>query len=166
MGVVIHEDVKGLKELAKQLGAFGSMALTIGFQGAKALQVYPGTGVNVATVAAYNEFSPGRAFMRRTIEAYRVDISNFIANTARLVVLGMSTALDGMRDIGRHIARLMWDQMERSVQWARRNADSTIRAKGFNHPLVWTGRMQRSITWAVRSSFGPGLGNILLQGGP
>ena len=68
----VYKDM-GAKKISEQLDYLGELFLTIGFQGATALALYPNksTPINVATVALYNEFgtqnAPARPFMRRTI---------------------------------------------------------------------------------------------------
>jgi hypothetical protein len=155
----------GASKISKQLDILNGHVITIGFQGSTALVKYPG-GPNVATVAMFNEFGtenmPERQFMRRTVSANRQKIG---AESARLLgqvatlKLGAMEALD---QLGRFVAEAMSAQIDQSKRWATPNAPSTADAKGGDQPLVDTGLMQESITWAIRK--GSELGPIVKEG--
>ncbi len=164
----VYKDM-GAKKISEQLDYLGELFLTIGFQGATALAIYPNrsTPINVATVAIYNEFgtqnAPARPFMRRTITDNMREIQAEAAkNFAKVAALKLS-AIDAMNEIGRFVAWKMVDRIEKSPSWAIPNAQSTIDAKGHDHPLIGTQTlMKKSITWAVRK--GGAFGSIVREG--
>lgn len=155
----------GAKKISKQLDLLNDMALTIGFQGASGLVKYE-TGINVATVALYNEFGTqnmdARGFMRRSIAQNLGEIkAEFVAQIAKVVMLEQ-TAIQAMVTMGRFLAGLMKKSLDTAASWAVGLRQSTIDAKGHDIPLFETGLMRDSISWAVRKG-GVG-GSILRQG--
>lgn len=130
------DDKQIYKELKKQHGK-----IEVGFfEGEK----YP-DGTPVAAVAARNEFGggkvPPRPFMRTCIEKRK-----------RLWRKIVQDNLAKNPDIRTTLAELA-DQMVLDLQdfiriWTNPpNAPSTIAKKGFNDPLVDTGRMMNSVDW-------------------
>ncbi|MCK5090718.1 MAG: hypothetical protein KAQ88_12140, partial [Hyphomicrobiaceae bacterium] len=164
----VYKDM-GAKKISEQLDYLGELFLTIGFQGATALAIYPDrtTPINVATVALYNEFgtqnAPARPFMRRTITDNMREIQAEAAkNFAKVAALKLS-AIDAMNEIGRFVAQKMVDRIDKSPSWAIPNAESTILDKGHDHPLIGKRTlMKKSITWAVRK--GGAFGSIVREG--
>ena len=156
----------GAKKIGEQLSALGKLAITIGFQGSTALELYPDGKINVATVALYNEFGtqnmPARGFMRRSIAENLNAIQNELAVNFALVAELRISAIDAMDNVGRFVADLMVDAIDTAPTWAAPLAPSTIKAKGHADPLFETGLMKKSITWAVRS--GGVLGSIVREG--
>ena len=155
----------GAKKMSKQLDLLNNMALTIGFQGASGLTKYE-TGINVATVALFNEFGtqnmPARGFMRRSIAQNLGEIkAEFVTQIAKVVLLEQ-TAIQAMVKMGRFLAGLMKASLDSAASWAVPLAPSTIEGKGHDTPLIETELMRDSITWAVRKG-GVG-GSILRQG--
>lgn len=155
----------GAKKIGKQLDLLNGMALTIGFQGASGLTKYS-TGINVATVALYNEFGtpnmPARGFMRRSVRENLGEIkSEFVGQIAKIVTLEQ-TSLQAMVEMGKFMATLMKVSLGTAAFWAEELAPSTIAGKGHDIPLIETELMVKSISWAVRK--GSPMGPILKQG--
>lgn len=163
----VYKDM-GAKKISEQLDYLGELFLTIGFQGATALAIYPDrtTPINVATVALYNEFgtqnAPARPFMRRTITDNMREIQAEAAkNFAKVAALKLS-AIDAMDEIGRFVAWKMVKTIDTAHLWAVSNRKSTVARKGHGQPLYETELMQDSITWAVRK--GGSFGSIVREG--
>ena len=147
----------GLTRVRDILRRLSGLSLTIGFQGESGGQLYP-TGVNVASVAMFQEFGtktiPQRAFLRSTFFERRDEIERILAdafgdaltNTAPT----LSPAINAMATAGRKIVRLVERKINTSTGWAKANAPSTVAKKGFDFPLHETDLMARSVTWAVR----------------
>ena len=103
----------------------------------------------VATVAMANEYGvpekkiPPRPFMKRTVEGnsrkWKKFIKNDIANSKKPDLQNTLNKLTTkvINDIQTTINELMYPP----------NAESTIRKKGFNNPLVDTGTMRDTVTW-------------------
>lgn len=156
----------GAKRIGEELSKLGKLALTIGFQGQPALELYDGGKVNVATVALFNEFGtqnmPARGFMRRTVAQNLQAIQSEFATHFAAVAELRETAIEAMFAVGKFVADSMVDEINTSTAWAAPNAPSTIKRKGFDHPLIETEMMKQAITWAVRTG-GP-LGSIVAEG--
>lgn len=124
------------KKLKRQRGK-----IEVGFfEGEK----YP-DGTQVAAVAAHNEFgggkTPPRPFMRTCIERRR--------NKWRKVVRdNLAKELDVHITLA-ELADVMVEDIKDYISiWTNPpNAPSTIAKKGFNDPLVDTGRMMNSVDW-------------------
>lgn len=163
MGVTITYKDTGLRELRERLKALTKLSLTLGFQGESGRQKYA-TGVNVATVAMFQEFGtfriPQRSFLRSTMFEQRERVEEIMARAATLVVHGLGPVA-ALSDAGGLIAGLIKRKIDTSMGWAKRNQPSTIAAKGFNFPLHETELMAKSVTWAVRKGR-----SIVTMGGP
>lgn len=156
---------KGLGLIQTKLKRLKTLELTIGFQGTTAAKQYKG-GINVATVATYAEFgtqnAPARSFLRSTMFEFRDRIAKVYAKAyGRLLALKSFTPEDMLEQVGRFIVQLVEGKIDRAYSWAKANAVSTIKGKGFDYPLHETDLLSRSVTWAV---WAPG-GAILTIGG-
>ena len=124
------------KELKKQ-----HAKIEVGFfEGEK----YP-NGKSVAEVAAFNEFggghTPPRPFMRTCCERRR--------NKWRKVVKDNLAKNPDVRTTMAELAQVMVEDLKDYIKiWTYPpNAPSTVAKKGFNDPLVDTGRMMNSVDW-------------------
>ncbi len=173
MSVVVTFEDRGLQDLRKRLSAMSDLTVTVGFQGPDGRQMYP-TGINVATVAMIQEFGtrstpnhagiPARSFLRATLFEQRQRIERAFGDAVQRVVNLEALPLGSFTTAGREVARLVRDKIDRSLSWARRNAQATIQKKGFDYPLHETERMRDALSFAVRS--GGAEGPILVQGKP
>lgn len=171
MSVSVTLKKRGLEILVGNLRALGRHVLTIGFQGPDGVQQYEG-GINVATVALYNEFGtksiPARSFLRSTMFQQRNKIEKIMARAAKRVLENVDTfspnpaVIESLSTAGAEIVALVDTKLVRSRGWAKRNAPSTVAKKGFDYPLHDTGKLEGLVSWAVRS--GSAQGPILAQG--
>jgi hypothetical protein len=166
MGVSVTLKTKGLDLLRDKLKEINSLVLTIGFQGPSGAQLYP-TGINMATVAFYNEFGtkhiPARSFLRSTMFQERDKIEKIMGEAVgRMINDRRRTPISVLRVAGAEIVALVTEKIARSRGWAKRNHDSTVAKKGFNYPLHETGKLKKAVSWAIRS--GSAIGPILVQG--
>ena len=166
----VKADFGGLEDLEDKLKKLNGLALTIGFQGESGGQLYP-TGINVATVALYNEFGtrgkrfgrganrgiPARSFLRRAIFENRSEIRKLFAREMRKVFLvkGAIGPLEALGNIGEGIAKMVKRKVIDAKLWATPNAPATIKKKGFDFPLKGQpsrldSLLSNSISWAVR----------------
>lgn len=163
----IYKDM-GAAKIGERLDELNNLSLTIGFQGATALVLYDkgSNPPNVATVALFNEFGtqnmPARPFMRQTITANLQEIQVAFAVAFKEVIELRSAPIEAMNAVGRIVAEMMVDAIDRASTWAVPLAESTVEAKGHAEPLFETGLMKKSITWAVhKNGF---MGPIVKQG--
>ena len=107
---------------------------------------YP-DGTPVAMVAFWNEYgtrtSPVRAFFRTTVSEQK---KNWVLSVQNLMKMH-NNPQQVMGLIGEH----MKGNIVQSINtWSDPpNAPYTVRMKGFQKPLVWSGQMMRSISYEV-----------------
>lgn len=105
---------------------------------------YP-DGTSVAEVAIHNEFgggnTPPRPFMRTCVQRRSKNWKKYLRDNL--------VRYDDPRHPLSELARNMVDDLKDYIKiWTRPpNAPSTIKKKGFNDPLVETGRMMDSVGW-------------------
>lgn len=174
MGVTVKTDTKELKQLGARMQAAHNMVTSVGFLGADGQFRYE-TGVNVATVAMWNEFgtknsdgstrNPARAFMRQALVVGQEQIAAFSAKAyARMVVMEIS-ALETQKAIAKFVALMVRDSIATAIRWAKPNRPSTVAKKGRNQPLQELGILLRSVGWEVRAStIGGAQGAVLARG--
>ena len=137
---VKFDDLEMLKEIRKQK----KKSLTVGFFD----ETYP-DGTRIGKIATINEYGvpernqPPRPFMRNTIIKNRkkwLDILQDIVpqnmNLERSLNILGDVIADDVSEMIRAFA-------------VPENRESTIARKGFNDPLVETGRMRDSVGWKV-----------------
>ena len=124
------------KQLKKQRGK-----IEVGFfEGEK----YP-DGKSVAEVAAFNEFgggkTPPRPFMRTLVRNHR----KIWRKILRDELAKNEDAHISLATLAKYMVEDMKDYIK--IWTYPPNAPSTIAKKGFNDPLVDTGRMMNSVDW-------------------
>lgn len=108
-------------------------------------------GTSVAEVAAYNELGsssvPARPFMRQSFENHKDDLKAACERVNRTLASGgnLETALDQLG-----VATKALVQEEIVDGEFTPNAESTIRKKGSDKPLIDTGTMRQSVNYIVR----------------
>lgn len=119
--------------------------------------VFASAGADVVKRATINEFGgdkgnnpPRRSFIVSTLSLHNKVYAALISRGVRTAIQSgkpqaateavEATAERYKRDIGRRI----------DAGISPRNAPSTVARKGFNHPLIETGEMKRSLAWRVR----------------
>lgn len=139
-----------LREISTRLGTSGA-AVKVGFlEGA----TYPAgsstPGLPVAQVAFWNEFgtrrAPPRPFFRGAIAKHSSEWG------ADLAAYLKTTKLDGRAALGL-LGTTIKDQIVTSIvdTTAPALAESTVKRKGFDKPLIDTGVMQRSVDFVVET---------------
>jgi phage gpG-like protein len=134
------------KNIRKLLAELDGYEINVGWSDAASYE----NGEKVGNVALYNELGtstiPARPFMRAAINASQGEIKQGIANALKKVINGtdIKMALSGVADI---IINEIDDQIVNGK--FKDNAESTIKGKGFNKPLVDTGLMRQSLTSSI-----------------
>jgi len=132
------DDKEILKKLAKQ-----KAILSVGFWG----DIYS-DGKSVASVAAFNEYggghTPPRPFMRNCVKRNRRKWRNSVQD--RLPVI-----LD-MKKMAQELGEDMVEDLKYEIYLTNTppNAPSTVKRKGFNKPLIDTGKMVNSVRMEVK----------------
>lgn len=173
MTVTLKTD--GLKRLGLGLRFLDDLYLSFGVLEKDGSYTYE-SGINLATVALYNEFGttgtdegpgankgvPARSFLRGTLHEERDAIAKRALLAVRQGLTGKKTMLDALGGLGKYVVNKVQDRMQSSLIWAEENAEATVKAKGYDWPLHDTGKLSESISWAIRKG-GPD-GPIIREG--
>ena len=109
-------------------------------------------GLQVAEYAAWNEFGtrniPARPFMRNYVDNNTDRLIRFMANGVTQVALGNATTSGLLNALGLE----MQNGIKKSINGGdfAPNAPYTVQKKGSNKPLIDTGVMLNSVTYAIR----------------
>lgn len=141
---------KGWNSIKKQLIELDKKFVYVGIQGANAK--INRDGAPLVEIATWNHFGtehiPERPFLTATIRFNKSQIKRRIATSIRLVTSGKATAKKAQIMLGEYVVGLVQDEIAAWVDPP--NAESTVKAKGFNNPLIQTGTLRRSITFEVK----------------
>lgn len=135
---------KAIDSLLKKAGK--PVALSVGFLGDA---TYP-DGTGVAEVAIYNEFGrpsvgqPPRPFFRNAIAKNK---SKWAPNLATALKMTNNDAKLSLRFLGEEIKAEIVESINEFTSPPL--AESTIKAKGFDKPLIDTGLMRDSVDYKV-----------------
>jgi len=138
-----------LDQIAQRLGK--PVELRVGFlEDADYPADTKGKSLKVAQVAFWNEFgtvrAPARPFMRQTIAKESPYWGSDLAGALKAVAYDARRAL-------LILGSAIKDQIQTTIQrWPADNAKSTADRKGFNHGLVDTEHMQRSVDYELRDA--------------
>lgn len=151
-GVKITYKDEGLKKLLKALGDLKGKNVVVGIRGKDATKKYD-NGATVGLVAKSMEFGtktiPKRPFLQQTVIRYADDIGEEAASefSQKNVLNNPEQVLE---EVGRTAASFVVAAINGANSWARPNLLSTIDRKRSTHPLIDTGKLRDSISWAVR----------------
>ena len=129
--------------------AAGVKRLAVGFEDA----VYD-NGVSIAQVALWNEFGtatiPERPFWRPALKRVRLKVRRLILARARKGIKPSYPYRHAGNDLllAQAVADLIVKEVRKYIADLREppNALATIRKKGFDDPLVWTGKLSDAVT--------------------
>lgn len=106
---------------------------------------------DVATYAAANEFGtskiPERSFIRSTFDEQRPALIRMIDAGALRAQTQLIPLADALIPAANHLRTAIINKIQSGISPG--NAPSTVRAKGFDAPLVNTGQLQRAVAWRV-----------------
>jgi hypothetical protein len=137
--------MKKVGSLASALKKYSDMNASVRV-GVLESATYP-DGTPVAMVAFWNEYgtktSPVRAFFRTTVSDQK---KNWVLSVQNLMKMH-----DDPKKVMSLIGEHMRGQIVQSINtWTDPpNAPYTVRMKGFQKPLVWSGQLMRSISFEV-----------------
>lgn len=158
--VTIKNDV--MVQMFKRMRSLNGLSLHIGFQGTDGAAIHPIGKISNATVALYNEFgtidAPARSFMRTTMFENGKQIASEFAKQSARVVEDKTTAVAAVSNVGKLVAKLMREKMDKAASWATPNAPSTIEKKEHTQPLkggwprraIASGTLRAALSWSVR----------------
>ena len=135
------------KKYFRELKKMTDMEIQVGFQGDQKYE----DGTSIAQVAAVNEFGasdiPERPFMRQSFENHEGELQAACDAAQRLVSSGGS-AEQALQQIGEVAKGLVQDEIVNGG--FAPNAESTIKKKGSEQPLIDTGTMRQSVNFVVK----------------
>jgi phage gpG-like protein len=156
-----HDD-RAWKRIYRNATALGGLVVKVGVIGDAADAPAEDDGddeITVGRIAGVHEFGaaiqtrfgviliPERSFIRSTMADERPALSSLIGRLAGRVIDGKLTEAGALGQLGARIAAQMQRRIARGIPPP--NAPSTIARKGSSKPLIDTGRLRSSITWAV-----------------
>lgn len=154
--MAIRDIDRGYRRIFKQLAEAGLKELTllVGVRSQDGSEVPEGSDLNLAQIAAVNEFGtkdghvPERSYLRSTVDANRSKYGQAFADVIGGVIDGRTTMAKGVGRVG---ARVVADVQQTMRAFDNPpNAPSTIARKGFDNPLIGIGRLRQSIDWEIR----------------
>ena len=121
------------------------------FVGFQAGQVADDRGVDMAQIAMFNELgtstAPSRPFLRMSVDENEDKINTACGRELESLKSG-GTAETILRRVGALGVRLVQEKIGSGS--FEPNAESTIRKKGSDKPLIDTGRMRQSVKYVIK----------------
>ncbi len=136
------------KRFLKELRKLESLEVRVGFQAGQATYE---DGADIAEVAAFNELgssdTPARPFMRQSFENHEAELQASCEEANNVLAKG-GTAQQALNKIGVFTKGLV--QQEIVDGGFAPNAESTIKKKGSEKPLIDTGLMRQSVNYVIK----------------
>lgn len=149
MSVTIKDRDTIWKKIRVGLGELDSFEVVAGI-----VQGPVNDGLQVAEYATWNEFGtssiPARPFMRTAFDENVDKIFQRFYKGRRGIVDGLINQDQAMNDIGLYMQTLIKKSITNG-DWAS-NAPYTVKQKGSSKPLIDTGIMLNSVTFAIRKA--------------
>lgn len=144
------------KRFFKEIEELKKLQVRVGYQQGTATD---DNGVDMVDIAMFNELgtarSPSRPFLRQSVDANKAIIEKFCKAQLQKVAQG-GTAEQALNAIGVMQKGLIQDTITKSKEWAKPNADNTIKKKGSDVPLIDNGKMLQSVNYVVVPKGGRG----------
>lgn len=110
-----------------------------------------GNTADMAEIAMFNELgtstSPPRPFLRMTVDENKDKINQFVETQTKRIAQGAS-AEQCMKQMGAFGVSLVQEQIGNGTFTP--NAESTIKAKGSDKPLIDTGQLRQSVHYVIK----------------
>ena len=140
------------RQFERILQELADKEVAVGFQHGDAIEE---DGTDICDIAAWNELGtehgtwiiPPRPFLRKSVDENEDKIDALI-NTSAADLMNGKTAEQILKKIGVFQQGLIKEKITEG-DFAE-NADSTIRKKGSDHPLIDTGIMKSSVNYWIR----------------
>jgi len=150
----------GWNAIVKELKKLDNKSIEVGIFEDAGEYTKSGKSISVASVANIQEHGatlkrkdkvigsiPPRPFMKPSLEGVNLQR---LMNLQKTLIgqLESKTPLSFSK-----VLKEVGETQQKLIQWiilrksSPSNADSTIRQKGFDDPLMWSGRMQKSVKW-------------------
>lgn len=152
MGKVTDEWTPEGKRYMKELHELASLEVHIGYQRGEETVVSDDgkSRADLVDIAMWNELGtvniPSRPFMRDSVDKHMDDI-NHMLTAQKDALLNGATAREVLETVGLFMQDLMQTEIEQGDFVA--NAESTIKKKGSDKPLIDTGTMKNSVHYQI-----------------
>jgi len=150
----VEDTDMGYKEFVKTFGELDDWGVNVGILQKDGSANYDEGDATLAQVATYNEFGsadgehpPERSFLRSTADANQKVYATRIQEALGAAVDGKLHIERGLGLVGLKAAADVVKTIDAFDD--PENAESTQKQKGFDNPLVHTGRLKRSISYEV-----------------
>lgn len=148
----VHVIDKGWKQIQKELKLIQGAYVKVGFPSEKSKKHQGQSGVDVAAVAAFQEYGtehiPARPFMVQTFEKNRQEVKEFVEKEQAKIYDGKQTTEQSLNRLGNFYKGKIQKTI-RNGEFAP-NASGTIKQKGSSKPLIDTGQMRQSVDYEVK----------------
>jgi hypothetical protein len=156
--MTLKVDDRRWREMMKRAAELGKRVVKVGVIGTEAANETE-EGITVGRLAGVHEYGaairigstviiiPERSFIRATLAEKRTDIFALVSRLNDRVLTGRMSEDQALGLIGTKAVGEIQKRMARGIQ--PENAPSTIAAKGSSKPLIDTGRLRQSVTYAV-----------------
>lgn len=135
------------KKFFAALQSIGDLQVRIGFQAGEAEH----EGVDLCDIAMFNELGtihiPSRPFMRDTVDNHQDEILDYIVKWSKKCLEGSMETHEMMMNIGMLVKGLMQKEIVRGDFVP--NAETTIKRKGSDKPLIDSGLMRESVSYHI-----------------
>ena len=160
---------RGWNKIKTNLKALQYTEITVGIQGQEARLVDEESGASLADIAVYNHFGnkhiPERPFLQLALDNNKAEILKRFKGSLKLITEGKVNAPTQLDLLGAYLVGVI--QQEITNLNNPPNADSTIKRKGHNNPLIGGrlpykkrdgtqvhgqtgGRLRQSVTYEIR----------------
>lgn len=150
MSVSIKDIDKGWKKFTREMKVLDRSFVKVGVL-SDAGGYAAGAKVNIASVAAFNEFGtsriPSRPFMKQAFDENRTEINSFKDRAFGAVIDKKSDTKTALNMIGVFFKGKVQQQIAKGS--FAPNKPSTVAQKGSSKPLIDTGRLRQSINFEV-----------------
>lgn len=154
MPVEVEDKDVGFSKLLTELTWLEGKSVTIGWQGASALESPGQTEATIVDIATFNEFGtvtiPERPMMQLVFDEKAGELEAFMEREVQAILDLKRTAKQALNRMGMKAVALLQNKITDSPSWAEPLAQSTIDKKGSTKPLVDSGDMRARVTYAIR----------------
>lgn len=153
-----RSDTRAWDALVKKVGDLANQKVKVGILAANGGgDREPGSEMTLVEIAATHEFGspaagiPERSFLRDALAEFGEQARSTQARLARAIIADEMTIEQALGVLGEWWVAKIKGRIARGEGIPPPLAASTIRAKGSDRPLVDTGRLLASITWAIET---------------
>ncbi len=154
--VKVRDRDRGLKKLKRNLKNTGKNFVTVGIFGERADAAHAGTEKSNVEIAGFHEFGTPtikpRSYIRATVDAEKGRIRQLQKRLAEQIIKRRTTEAQGLNLIGVFLQGKMQTRIQAGIAPPLEDATikrKTVQGKKGTTPLIDTGQLIQSITFAV-----------------